>query len=101
MKYEDYETLLKGIVSNPDAAPVAVEGILSEIKKDLTNSESLTAAISEKDKRIAELQETNIKLFMAQTGKPDEEEEAKTWRDKKGTDALEAFIAERKEQANG
>ena len=92
MKYEEYEVLGKGIIANPDTAPVAINGLLGEIKKDLESLDSLTAALADSEKRIRDLQDTNTKLFLSQTGK-EEDPEPKGWQDMTGDEALDAFVA--------
>lgn len=93
MKFEDYETLCNGIIANPDKAPVAISGMLNEIKKDLASLDSLTAALEDSEKRIRDLQDTNTKLFLAQTAKDSQEPEDETWEQKQGDEALDAFLA--------
>jgi hypothetical protein len=97
MKYEEYETLGKGIIANPDTAPIAINGLLSEIKKDLASLDSLSAALEDSEKRIRDLQDTNTKLFLSQTAKsgPDEEQ---TWDKMAGNEALDAYIASKGEK---
>lgn len=68
MKYEDYEAKLNDVVKNPDSAATAVLDILKEIKADTDTLASLEAGISERDGRIRDLQDTNMKLFLRQTG---------------------------------
>lgn len=93
MTYEEYEVLGKGIIENPDTAPVAIGGLLGEIKKDLESRDSLTAALSDSEKRIRDLQDTNTKLFLAQTGHSEEKDsDNETWEDKQGEDALIAYL---------
>lgn len=74
MTYDEYAEKINGVISNPDTAPAEIGGVLEELKKDLTALDTLTAESAEKDKRIKDLQETNLKLYMSQA-KPDEEEE--------------------------
>lgn len=78
MKYEDYESKLTSIVSNPDSAPIAVQELLSEIKSDTETIASLQAGIEERDTRIRDLQDTNMKLFIGQTGQVEDDPEEKT-----------------------
>ena len=96
MKYEEYETLGKGIIANPDTAPIAINGLLSEIKKDLDSLDSLSAALEDSEKRIRDLQDTNTKLFLSQTAKAEPEEE-QTWDKMAGNEALDAYIASKGE----
>lgn len=77
MKYEDYEKILNGIVANPDTAPTAIQSVLAEIKTDTEALQSATTTIADQDKRIKDLQDTNIKLFMSQTGTVEDDPEPK------------------------
>lgn len=78
MKYEDYEKKVTDLISNPEAAPVTAQEILSEIKADTDNIASLEAGIAERDARIRDLQDTNVKLFLSQSSKVEDEPEEKS-----------------------
>ena len=75
MKYEDYEAKLTDLVKNPDSAAVAVQDILKDLKADSETFASLEADIAVKDGRIRDLQDTNTKLFLRQTGGSDSQDE--------------------------
>ena len=68
MKYEEYEAKLNDVVKNPDSAATAVLDILKDIKADTDTLASLEAGIAERDGRIRDLQDTNMKLCLRQTG---------------------------------
>ena len=75
MTYEEYSKNINEVLSNPDTALANITPVLEEIKKD---TEALTSAMSENEslkERIRDLQDTNMKLYLAQTGTPDEEPE--------------------------
>ena len=78
MKYEDYEKKVTDLISNPEAAPVTAQEILSELKADTENIASLEAGIAERDARIRDLQDTNMKLFLSQSSQIEEEPEEKS-----------------------
>ena len=78
MKYEDYEKKVTDLISNPEAAPVTAQEILSEIKSDTENIASLEAGIAERDARIRDLQDTNMKLFLSQSARVEDEPEEKS-----------------------
>lgn len=78
MKYEDYEKKVTDLISNPEAAPVTAQEILSEIKSDTENIASLEAGIAERDARIRDLQNTNMKLFLSQSARVEDEPEEKS-----------------------
>lgn len=75
MTYQEYEAALNGIVQNPDTAPTAVQSLLQEIKTDTDALATAINGISERDARIRDLQDTNIKLFMSQSGAPENDPE--------------------------
>lgn len=75
MKYEEYEQKLSECVKNPDSAALAIQDILKELKTDCETMASLEAGIAEKDGRIRDLQDTNMKLFLQNcSGTPDQDE---------------------------
>lgn len=75
MTYKEYESALNGIVQNPDTAPTAVQSLLQEIKTDTEALATAITGISERDARIRDLQDTNIKLFMSQSSAPENDPE--------------------------
>lgn len=75
MTYKEYESALNGIVQNPDTAPTAVQSLLQEIKTDTEALATAINGISERDARIRDLQDTNIKLFMSQSSVPENDPE--------------------------
>lgn len=78
MLYDDYEKRVTALISNPDQAPVTAQEILSEIKTDTEKIASLEASIAEKDARIRDLQDTNMKLFLSQSTPVEDEPEEKS-----------------------
>lgn len=68
MKYEDYESKLTELVKNPDSAALAVQDILKDLKADSETFASLEANVAAQEGRIKDLQDTNMKLFLRQTG---------------------------------
>lgn len=98
MKYEDYESKLTGVVSNPDSAPIAVQEILKDLKSDAATMDSMAAELSEKDAKIRELQDTNTKLFLQVTGTDSSDDKPEDWSELEGDEALEAFIEAHKEE---
>lgn len=75
MTYQEYESALNGIVQNPDTAPTTVQSLLQEIKTDTDALAAAVEGIAERDARIRDLQDTNIKLFMSQSSAPENEPE--------------------------
>lgn len=90
MKYEEFEERLTKLLETPDSALALVKPLLDDVKKDYEQLITLTDKIEKQDGRIRDLQDTNMKLFLAQTGqkaKTEEEEEELT-----GADAIDAFV---------
>ena len=75
MKYDDYVSKINGVLAEPDTALTNVTGVLDELKADLTSKESLEAEKKKKKKRISDLQETNMKLYLSITGTDTETED--------------------------
>lgn len=92
MTYDELQKKVTAVLQQPDSALVAIQPILEEIKADYETMVSLTDKVTKQDTRIRDLQDTNMKLFLAQTGQaPDagkEEDE-----ELEGPDAIDAFVA--------
>lgn len=92
MTYQELEKKITDVLQQPDSALVAIVPVLDEIKKDYETMVSLTDKVTKQDTRIRDLQDTNMKLFLSQTGqapKSDEEEEDEL----EGAEAIDAFVA--------
>ena len=74
MKYEDYKSKINEVLSNPDTALANLEPVMEEIKNDLTALDSVSQENEGLKARIRDLQDTNMKLYLAQTGEAAEEE---------------------------
>lgn len=76
MKYEEYEAIAKTLTA--ENAPDVVKQMLDGIKADTESIEALMQSNVELDRKVRDLQDTNIRLFLSQTGKandgPSEEE---------------------------
>ena len=75
MTYEEYVQATQGLTT--DNAPEILKGILESVKLDLEERDAykasideLNGSIAEKDAKIADLQQTNIKLFLQSAAKP-------------------------------
>lgn len=68
MKYDDYVSKINGVLAEPDTALTNVTGVLDELKADLTSKETLEAENETLKKRISDLQDTNMKLYLSITG---------------------------------
>lgn len=92
MTYDEYEKNINEVLGNPDTALANIAPVLEEIKKD---TEALTSAMSENESlktRIRDLQDTNMKLYLSQTGQAAEEVEAKE--PATGTAVIDEFLSE-------
>ena len=79
MTFEEFKTKITTIVSNPDTAQANIGEFIDEVKVDYEALSSTTVALEKAETRIRDLQDTNQKLFLKQTGQasPDEEDEKK------------------------
>lgn len=78
MKYDEYVTKINSVLAEPDTALTNVTGVLDDLKADLTSKETLEAENETLKKRISDLQDTNMKLYLSITGNEtnsDEEDE--------------------------
>lgn len=84
MTKQEYHDLINKMITEPDSATVTAQSLLSEIDKDSEQLESLRSANADYEKRVRDLQDTNIKLFLSQTGQksdPDPEPEEMSLQD--------------------
>lgn len=91
MTYEELETRLTTLLQQPDSALALVGPLLEDIKKDYEQIITLTDANKKQEGRIRDLQDTNMKLFLAQTGKAENKEEDDD-EDLEGMDAIDSFV---------
>lgn len=91
MTYDELEKKVTEVLQQPDSALVNIMPVLKEIKADYESLVSLTSKVEQQDNRIRDLQDTNMKLFLNQTGqvkdKEDEDEDGV-----EGPDAIDAFV---------
>lgn len=90
MTYDELEKKLTTILQQPDSALANVAPLLKDIKADYESIISLTSKVEAQDTRIRDLQDTNMKLFLAQTGQVSDKEEDED--DVEGPDAIDAFV---------
>lgn len=93
MTYADFEKKLTKLLEQPDSALANVKPLLDEVKADYESMIVLAEKTTEQDKRIRDLQDTNMKLFLAQT-KSVEEDKSDEDEDLEGMDAVDAFVAQ-------
>lgn len=75
MLYSEYENLITSLLQKPEEAPIVAKNILDNIKSDCELISSQTETIKNADKKIRDLQDTNIKLFIGQSSKVQPAEE--------------------------
>ena len=93
MTFEEYESSINKVLSNPDTMLTEIKPIIESLKTDLETSESLRAEVEDLNNRVRDLQDTNMKLFLSQSGAPDEEEDEMSEEEKE----VEAFFNALKE----
>lgn len=75
MTEKDLEKLLLEAMQNADKAPANVKTVIEEIRAQMTTLQTQKETILEQEKRIRDLQDTNMKLFLGQTMNVKDEEE--------------------------
>ena len=80
MKYEDYEGIAQKLTT--ENAPEVMKMMLDSVKEDLAERDALMSVKAEQEAKIKDLQDTNIKLFLSQTGKAEQDEDAETEEEK-------------------
>lgn len=76
MKYDKYEEILGRLTT--ENAPAIMTEIKENIKTDIAEYDAMIKKMTEQENKINELRDTNMKLFLSQTGgsgAPDEEKE--------------------------
>ena len=80
MKYEDYEGIAQKLTT--ENAPEVMKTMLDAVKSDLAERDALMPVKAEQEAKIKDLQDTNIKLFLSQTGKAEQDEDTETEEEK-------------------
>ena len=80
MKYEDYEGIAQKLTT--ENAPEVMKTMLDAVKEDLAERDALMSVKAEQEAKIKDLQDTNIKLFLSQTGKAAQDEDTETEEEK-------------------
>lgn len=75
MTLEEYTEKIDSAVTAPDTAAATLAEVKENIKTDLATLDSLKTAVDEKDKKIQDLQETNLKLYMSMGSTPDKDDD--------------------------
>lgn len=71
-KFEEIKSAIISAVSNPDTLETSIKAVLETMEGDYAAFESLANDYEAAQTRIRDLQDTNHKLFLAQTGTPDD-----------------------------
>lgn len=98
MTYEDLKRRITEVLSEPDTALAKVGPLLDEVKVDYDNFITASESLKKSQERVRDLQDTNMKLFLAQTGQVNDssnDEEELT-----GQDARDAFVAKLMKEEN-
>ena len=64
MTVDEYKDKINGLVSNPDTAATEALSLIDEITKDLGELGAAKTSVSELQAKVADLQDTNMKLYM-------------------------------------
>lgn len=74
---EDAKTWVTEFAKAPDQGIESANAFLEQIAEVFDTVGALTAGINDRDKKIRELQDTNIRMFLSQTGQREEQEDEK------------------------
>ena len=77
MDKEKYLNLINQSIKEPEKSPSLMKDLIDIIEEDSKEYENLTKIKEENQKKIRELQDVNMKLFLSQTNKQSEESEEK------------------------
>ena len=100
MKFEEVKAKLTEVCKEPDSALVNITPVLEEIAKDYAAMESFKELNAKQEAKIRNLQDTNMKLFLAQTGQKEEDKEEED-DELVGQEATDAFVNKLLEQEKG
>lgn len=94
MKIEEYTALAQTVTA--ENAVDVLNTVMTNIKDDLTERDTLAEKVADLDKKNKELQDTNIKLFLSQTTKANNTQADDD--DATGVEALDHFADAMKEK---
>ena len=75
MTIDEYRDKITSMIQKPETSGEIGADLITSITEDLSTIDSLKAQISESEKKIRELQDANVKLFLSVTGQSKQEEE--------------------------
>lgn len=94
MIYDEYVTKMNSVLSNPDTALAEMAPIYDALKADLSQIDTLTSEKTALEEKVRNLQDTNMRLFLAQTGQPAKEEAGADLEDLTPEGVVNSFIEE-------
>ena len=74
MTVDEYKDKINGLVSNPDTAATEALSLIDEITKDIGELGAAKTSVSELQAKVADLQDTNMKLYMNIAGGTSDDE---------------------------
>lgn len=95
MNYADYEGIAQKLTT--ENAPEVIKTMLDSVKEDLAERDALKSVQAEQEAKIKDLQDTNIKLFLSQTGKAEQDGDTETEEEKIEQMSLDEYLSYIKE----
>lgn len=95
MNYADYEGIAQKLTT--ENAPEVIKTMLNSVKEDLAERDALKSVQAEQEAKIKDLRESNIKLFLSQTGKAEQDGDEETEEEKIDQMSLDEYLAYIKE----
>lgn len=95
MNYADYEGIAQKLTT--ENAPEVIKTMLDSVKEDLAERDALKSVQAEQEAKIKDLQDTNIKLFLSQTGKAEQDGDEETEEEKIEQMSLDEYLSYIKE----
>lgn len=89
MTYDEYKAAFDGIMSDTDTGIAKMPEVMETLKTDLERIDALEKASAEKDVKIRELQDTNMKLYLNIGGG---ETDTDTAEEVTGVDVIDEFM---------
>ena len=75
MTVDEDKDKINGLVSNPDTAATEALSLIDEITKDIGELGAAKTSVSELQAKVADLQDTNMKLYMNIAGGPSDDDQ--------------------------
>ena len=97
MDKEKYLNLINQSIKDPEKSPSLMKDLIDIIEEDSKEYENLTKIKEDNQKKIRELQDINMKLFLSQTNQKKEEQEEKEHTQE---EIIKNFIDELKGETN-